>query len=206
MGAYVVAITGASGAVYGLRLVEELLNNGESVDLIISPAGEIILSEEYGLKAGTPGKAVREVASEYLAVKVKAGVGRLKTYPHDDLLSPVASGSALKRVMIICPCSMGTLGRIAAGVSQNLIDRSADCVLKEAGQLILVPRETPFNRIHLENMLKVESAGAKIVPAMPAFYTKPASVDDMVNFMVGKVLDLLGIKNDLYKRWDGKKE
>ncbi|MFQ5586305.1 MAG: UbiX family flavin prenyltransferase [Thermodesulfobacteriota bacterium] len=195
----IVAITGASGATYGLRLLRELLKRGDDVYLIISPPGFIVLREEAGLSLeGEPDE-------RGAAVKRFIGVesGRLHYVPYDDLLSPLSSGSSLKRLMIVCPSSMGTIARIAGGVSGNLIERAADCILKEEGRLILVPRETPLSAIHLENMLKLSRMGVSIVPAMPAFYTKPETVDDIVDFVVGKVLDAAGIENDLYTRWSG---
>lgn len=191
--AITVAITGASGGIYGLRLVEELLKRGDDVSLIISPSGFIILEEELGLRLeGGPLEGLRR----YL--KVKKGLRYIPSY---DLSSPLSSGSSLQRDMVICPCSMGTLARIAHGVSTNLIDRTADVILKERGRLLLVPRETPLNQIHLENMLKLSQMGAHIIPAMPGFYHNPKKVEDMVDFVVGKVLDALGIENRLYKRW-----
>ncbi|MBI5287095.1 MAG: UbiX family flavin prenyltransferase [Deltaproteobacteria bacterium] len=200
--AVTVAITGASGGIYGLRLVEELLKGGGDVNLIISPSGFLILDEELGLRLKGDSRKVLRGLKGYL----KVSRGRLRYYTSGDLTSPLSSGSSLQLDMVICPCSMGTLARVAHGVSTNLIERTADVVLKEKGRLILVPRETPLNRIHLENMLKLSEMGAHIIPAMPAFYHKPKSVNDMVDFVVGKVLDALGIENKLYKRWGGKEK
>lgn len=201
MASFIVALTGASGAIYGIRLVEELLRKGEDVDLVVSPSGFLILREELafeakGTDAGQGLKAFLERRDKKAALK-----GRLTYHPSGDLTSSVASGSSLKKTMVVCPCSMGTLGRIASGVSSTLIERAADCVLKERGLLVLVPRETPLNAIHLENMLKLSRAGAIILPAMPAFYTNPGSVGEMVDFVVGRVLDMIGVENALFKRW-----
>jgi flavin prenyltransferase len=194
----IVAITGASGAVYGIRLIEELLARGYEIDLIVSPSGVLLLKEELGLDAGKdPGRKIISFLKGRNA-KLK---GSVRYYPAGDLTAPIASGSSIKKKMIICPCSMGTLGRIASGISGNLIERAADCVLKERGELVLVPRETPLNAIHLENMLKLSRAGAVILPAMPGFYSKPKTIDDIVDFVVGKVLDVLNIEHDLFKRW-----
>ncbi len=199
MVSYILALTGASGAVYGIRLLEELLARGAAVDLLLSPTAHIILKHELGLtvKRGAKGKV--SIIGADRAIESAA----LRYIPVDDLTASLASGSALKRQMIVCPCSMGALARIATGVSGNLIERAADCVLKERGRLVLVPRETPLHTIHLENMLRVATAGAIILPAMPGFYHGPESMDDLVNFVVGKVLDALEIENDLYKRWGG---
>ncbi len=203
---FIVALTGASGAAYGLRLIGELLARGHDVDMITSITARLIIKDEAGLELDCPASDVSGRVKEHLAQGFgDKEAGTLNYYPSELITAPLASGSALRRTMVISPCSMGTLGRIASGVSFNLIDRSADCILKEKGELVLVPRETPLNAIHLENMLKLSRGGATIVPAMPAFYNKPASVDDMVDFMVGKVLDILGIENTLYKRWEGDK-
>ncbi len=200
---FVVAITGASGAVYGLNLTGELLKRGFDVDLIISPTAFIIIEEELGLKmsAASAEASVTAFLKDKGILTDGAESGVLTYYSPMKLAAPPASGSSLKRVMVVIPCSMGTLGRIASGISKDLIDRAADCILKERGTLVLVPRETPLNDIHLENMLKLSRAGAVILPAMPAFYTKPESVGDMVDFIVGKILDMLGIENEIYKRW-----
>jgi 4-hydroxy-3-polyprenylbenzoate decarboxylase len=199
---YVVALTGASGAGYGLRLIRELLRRSAEVDVIASPTAMLIAEDELGLKMDVDDPATAIL--DYLAKEDKGELtGKLSFYPSDLITAPPASGSALRRDMIICPSSMGTLGRIASGVSTNLVDRAADCVLKERGTLVLVPRETPFNQIHLENMLRLSRAGAVILPAMPAFYSGPSSIDDLINFIVGKILDILGLQNDLYKRWNG---
>ena len=193
----VLAITGASGAIYGLRLGGELLRAGCSVSLLVSRAGFAVLKEECGLDwQGEAGEITRQVRAYYGAA------GDSPTYyAEDDLLAPIASGSAAAAAMIVAPCSMGSLARIAAGLSETLIERCADVMLKEGLPLILVPRETPLSAIHLENMLKLSRLGVRIVPAMPAFYHKPATVDDQVDFVVGKVLDQLGIGHTLFQRW-----
>ena len=193
-----VALTGASGAVYGLRLVEQLCLNGFQVTFSASCSGTAVCREETGLDLS--GDLERALQRLYQHLEVECGV-RL-VHP-DDLFCGAASGSSAPDAMVICPCSMGTLARIACGVSGNLIERSADVMLKERRPLLLVPRETPLSDIHLENMLKLSRCGARIVPAMPGFYTRPDSVLEMVDFVVGKLLDQLGIANDLYKRWDG---
>ena len=201
MSGYLLALTGASGAAYGIRLAGELLSRGDDVTTVISPSGFLLLKEELGVDCGPEDASVKLKA--HLASKPwgKSLKGSFTTVRHDDLAAGFASGSFLLKAMIICPCSMGTLARVATGVSGNLIERAADCMLKEKRPLVLVPRETPLNEIHLENMLKLSRMGAVILPAMPAFYTKPATVDEMVDFIAGKVLDILGIENSLYKRW-----
>ncbi|MBI5235324.1 MAG: UbiX family flavin prenyltransferase [Deltaproteobacteria bacterium] len=200
MAAYIVAITGASGAVYGLRLIDALLKRGDDVELIISPSGFLILKEELGIVASASDAGC--VCLQYLeSAWLGKRTGALSAAPSDCLSASSASGSSVKSGMIVCPCSMGTLARIAGGCSTNLIERAADCFLKERRRLIVVPRETPLNAIHLENMLRLSRAGAVILPAMPAFYTMPKTVGDMVDFVVGKTLDCLGIENGLYKRW-----
>ena len=199
-----VALAGASGSAYGIRLIGALLSLGFDVEMIVSQTAKLIAKDEIGLDIEGPGVDVAGKVREFLGPGAgDKAAGTLNYYPSDLITAPLSSGSALRRTMVICPCSMGTLGRIASGVSYNLIDRSADCVLKEKGELVLVPRETPLNAIHLENMLTLTRAGAIIVPAMPAFYNTPATIDDMVDFMVGKVLDILGVQNSFFKRWEG---
>lgn len=207
---YVVALTGASGAIYGLRIIGELLKRGDDVDLIISPSGFLILKEETGLdlRDSSVAASLKSYLEEPQGRGGKGGrgkrqglKGRLNFFPSDDLTASCASGSARVAAMVVCPCSMGSLARIASGASTNLIERAADCALKEKRTLVVVPRETPLNAIHLENMLRLSRAGAAIVPAMPAFYNRPETIDDMVDFMAGKVLDILGLENSLYKRW-----
>jgi 4-hydroxy-3-polyprenylbenzoate decarboxylase len=191
------AITGASGAVYGLRLLEELLAAGIRVSLVISSAGLLVLREEQGLDL--PGEAAEQ--GRILRQRFGAGEELLACYGEQDFLAPLASGSSAADAMVICPCSMGTLGRIAAGLSGNLIERGADVTVKEGRQLLLVPRETPLSAIHLENMLKLARLGVKMVPPMPGFYGNPGSMDDLISFVVGKVLDQLGVEHGLYTRW-----
>lgn len=192
----VLAMTGASGAVYGLRLTEELLRAGCQVVLLLSRAGRQVLHHETGLD--WTGELDRR--RERIAAHFQAGEA-LQHYDENDLFAPVASGSSAADAMLVAPCSMGCAGRLAGGLSSNLIERCADVALKEGRPLLLVPRETPFNQLHLENLLRLSKAGARIVPAMPAFYQQPASVEEMVDFVVGKVLDQLHIEHKLYRRW-----
>jgi 4-hydroxy-3-polyprenylbenzoate decarboxylase len=190
------AITGASGAVYGLRLTEELLKAGCRVSLVVSRCGAVVLKEECGLD--WTGDEMT-VASQ---VRAHFGVSDLLSYYADDnFFAPLASGSATADMMVICPCSLGSVGRIAAGLSGTLIERAADVTLKEGRPLVLVPREMPLSALHLENLLKLARLGVRIVPPMPAFYHHPRTMADLVDFVVGKVLDQLGVGHDLFKRW-----
>lgn len=190
----VVGITGASGAIYGVRLIEELLTAGCRVTLLLTEAGRQVLGFETGLALPSELAERRRVLAERFS-------GKLEHLGLDDFFAPVASGSSAPDAVVICPCSMGTAGRIAAGLSDNLLERVADVALKERRPLLLVPRETPFNQLHLENLLRLSRAGAQILPAMPGFYQQPQSLDDLVNFVVGKLLDQLGIEHALFKRW-----
>lgn len=187
-----VAITGASGSIYGLRLLEELLKAGHQVTLVASASGHEVCRFETGVELAD---------SDTLKARWAVSDAKLILRGVDDLWAPEASGSAAPEAMVIAPCSMGTAGRIAAGISGNLIERAADVMLKERRPLLLLPRETPFSSIHLENLLKLSQIGARIVPAMPAFYQRPATLDDMVDFVVGKLLDQLGINHSLFRRW-----
>jgi len=197
---FVVAITGASGSIYGLRLVSELLRAGCRVSLILTEAGRQVLKHEVGLDWSTENKQQRHQVQEYFA---SIAVDCLDI---DDFWAGSASGSNPADAVIIMPCSMGTVGRIAAGLSGNLLERAADVMLKERRQLILVPRETPFNTIHLENLLRLSQAGAVILPAMPGFYHGPDAISDLVDFVVGKVLDQLAVEHDLFERWGEHKD
>lgn len=186
------AITGASGSIYGLRLLEELLRGGHAVTLVVSQSGLEVCRYETGVELNEP---------DGLKQRWQLPQAELAVRESSDLWAPEASGSAAPEAMVIAPCSMGTVGRIAAGVSGNLIERAADVMLKERLPLLLVPRETPFSEIHLENLLKLSRCGARVIPAMPGFYQKPVTVSDMVDFVVGKVLDQLGVDHSLFKRW-----
>ncbi|MCL4116603.1 UNVERIFIED_CONTAM: hypothetical protein GTU68_044268 [Idotea baltica] len=181
--AITLAFTGASGAPYGLRLLECLLAADYQVYLLISSAARVVLATEHELKL--PG-----CDPEKLVVCGK-----------DDWFSPVASGSAAPKQMVVCPCSAGSLASIAHGLSDNLIERAADVVMKERGQLLLVVRETPFSTLHLENMYKLSTMGVTIMPAAPGFYHQPKSIEDLVDFMVARILDHLGIEQGLVPRW-----
>lgn len=189
-----VGITGASGAVYGIRLTQELLKQGHKVHLIITDAGWQVFREE--LEWDTEDRT-RILNRHFL----QEGNGELHYHQLRDFTAPIASGSYRTDAMVIIPCSMGTLSGIAHGASGNLMERAADVMLKEGKKLVIVPRETPLNAIHLENMLKLSQIGAKIVPAMPGFYQKPETLDDLVDFVVGKVLDTLDVPHALFKRW-----
>lgn len=195
---YVIAITGASGTVYAFRLIQTLLEIGREVIVLISDSARRVIREESGTLF--EGEITPASFGDFLGDVS----GRcLKVYSVHDLAAPVASGSYPVEAMMIVPCSMGTLGAIASGVSLNLIHRAADCALKEKRRLILVPRETPLHAVHLENMLKLSRMGARIVPPMPAFYTRPKTIEEMIDFVVGKILDQLDITHGLYPRWVG---
>ena len=195
----VLALTGASGAIYGLRLGRELLRGGHRVTFLISRPGFAVIREECGLDwEGDAAFVTGRLLEHFGSV-----AGTLAYHAQDNLLAPVASGSRVPDAMVVSPCSMGSLARIAAGLSGTLMERCADVVLKEGRPLVLVPRETPLSAIHLENMLKLARMGVRIVPAMPAFYHRPETVDDLVSFMVGKVLDQLGVEHQLFTRWGG---
>jgi len=193
----VVAITGASGAVYGLRLCQELLAGGHDLDVLISRSGLMVLRTENGLDWG----GSESWMGELLCGHFRVPPDRLRFFAEDNLLAPIASGSSAPDALVVCPCSLGTVARIAAGTSGNLLERCADVMLKERRRLVLVPRETPLSEIHLENMLRLARMGVRMVAAMPAFYHGPQSVGDLVDFVVGKVLDSLELENRLYRRW-----
>lgn len=187
----IVAVTGASGAIYAKRFLEVLVEKRILVNLLISDAGRIVLQEELGLTVDG----------------LLAGLGHPECVGLEsvkNIASPLASGSCPTDGMAVVPCSMGTLGNIASGTSANLIHRAADVCLKEKRPLVLVPRETPLNAIHLENMLKLSRAGAVILPAMPGFYHRPKSLEEAVDFIVGKILDILKIEHALFERWKEK--
>lgn len=192
---WIVGITGASGSIYGIRLIEELLRSGFQVHLVITEAGWRVLKEELDWETTRRTAALEQQFGESLKN------GTLVFHPNADIGASIASGSFRVEGMLIMPCSMGTLASIANGISNNLMSRAADVMLKEGRKLLLVPRETPLHAIHLENMLTLARLGVRIVPAMPAFYYKPQSMEEMVDFLVGKVLDSIGVEHDLYRRW-----
>ena len=193
----IVAITGASGAVYGAVLVAELLQRPVEVHLMVSDYGAKVMAHELGLS----GPILPFLQSEYGLVPHELSVFR--EYTADNLFAPPASGSFRHSGMVIAPCSMKTLAAVAAGFADNLVTRSADVCLKEKRPLVLLPRETPLSTIHLENLLKVSRAGAVIHPPVPAFYHRPETVRDIVNATVGRVLDHLGISHHLAAEWGG---
>jgi 4-hydroxy-3-polyprenylbenzoate decarboxylase len=197
LSALTIGITGASGSIYGERLIQTLLLKDLKINLIISDSGKVVFETERGISLGGDEDVVRERLKNYF----NDSGNKINYFDNDDFKALIASGSSASDLMIIVPCSMGALSRIANGNSGNLIERVADVTLKENKKLILVPRETPLNRIHLSNMLKLSKMGALIVPAAPAFYHQPETINDLVDFIVGKVLDLAGIEHSLYKRW-----
>ena len=179
-------------------LTSELLRAGCRVSLLLSEPGRQVLNYEAGLGWSAEAGERQAQMRAYFATELVDGLD------NRDLFAAVASGSNAPDAMVICPCSMGTAGRVAAGLSETLLERAADVMLKERRPLLLVPRETPLGIIHLENLLRLARAGAIVIPAMPAFYHGPQSVDDLVAFVVGKVLDQLGIDHELFRRWQGK--
>lgn len=196
------ALTGASGAPYALRLLEALLQQKQKVHLLASSAARVVLATEHGIKLSAAPEAQKEGIVEWLTSKgVEFSKENLHVYGKEEWFSPVASGSAAPKRMVICPCSTGTLSAVANGASDNLIERAADVVLKERGQLIIVPREMPFNAIHLEHMHKLALMGVTIMPASPGFYHNPESVQDLIDFVVARILDHLELPQTLAPKW-----
>lgn len=191
------AMTGASGAQYGLRLLQCLLAADCKVYLLLSSAAEVVLRTETDLDLPDGLEAQQAMLCEIFS----ADDEQLQLFAKDDWFSPVASGSSSPSSMVICPASGGCLSSIAHGASNNLIERAADVALKERRQLILVPREAPYSAIHLENMLKLTQLGAVIVPASPGFYMQPQTINELIDFIVARILDQLGIEQDLMPRW-----
>jgi len=207
MGTYTIAITGASGSIYGVSLLKYLLEKKHTVYLTITKEGGLILKEEMGFNWQGYQKEIEKEIENKIENKIKRDLKlkeiKLHYFSEDNLSAPISSGSVKVDAMIIIPCSMKSLSGIACGYANNLVERAADVMLKEGRTLILVPRETPLNSIHLRNMLTLSEMGVKIIPAMPAFYSCPEKIDDLIDFMVGKVLDSLGIENSLFRRWKG---
>lgn len=195
--ALAVAMTGASGMPYGLRLLEMLLLAGETVYLMVSSPARMVLAEETDLKLPNRPAEIKAILEQ----RYQARPGQLHVYGKEEWSAPVASGSSVPRSMVVCPCTSGTLASIAGGASRNLIERAADVVLKEHRQLILVPREMPFSVLHLENMLRLARLGVVIMPPNPGFYHSPRTVQDLVDFVVARILDHLGVEQHLVRPW-----
>jgi 4-hydroxy-3-polyprenylbenzoate decarboxylase len=191
------ALSGASGMAYGLRLLECLLAADLRVYLLVSQAAHIVAKQELGI--ALPARPID--LEKQLSEGMQARAGQLRVFGREDWNAPVASGSNPADAMVVCPCSMGTLAAIAHGLSDNLIERAADVMLKEQKKLILVPREAPFSTLHLENMLKLSRMNAVILPANPGFYHRPQSVEAIVDFIVARILDQLSIKHTLMVPW-----
>ena len=194
-----VGITGASGSAYAERLLATLLDAGVEIDLCVTPSGIKVLQHELGVRLReAPGEAAQDLAL-WLGEAARA----IRVHGYDAIEAPPSSGSAGIEAVILCPCSMGTLARVAAGYSSNLVERAADVALKEGRPLLLVPRETPLSQIHLENLLRLARLGALIVPAMPGFYHLPQTISDLLDQFTGKLLDRLRIPHELGLRWKG---
>ena len=194
------AFTGASGMPYGVRLLECLLAADRRVQLLYSQVAQIVARQEMALEL--PARASE--AQVFFRERFAALPGSLEVYGREEWFAPVASGSNPPDAMIVCPCTMGTLASIAQGLASNLIERAADVVLKEGRKLVLVPRETPFSAIHLENMLRLSRAGAVILPPNPGFYHHPESVGELVDFVVARILDQVAVPHALMQRWGDK--
>jgi 4-hydroxy-3-polyprenylbenzoate decarboxylase len=191
------AMTGASGAQYGLRLLQCLLAARRPVYLMVSKTAQVVISSETDI--ALPGRAVdieRKLRDQFHSTE-----GQLRVFGPEEWSAPVASGSNAPAAMVVCPCSMATVASLASGASRSLIERAADVMLKERRPLIVVPRETPFSIIHLENLLRLARAGATVMPANPGFYHRPGKVEDVVDFLVARILDHLGVEQNLMARW-----
>lgn len=196
-GPIAVALTGASGIQYGLRLIECLVAANRRVYLMVSQAAQVVVNMETDLRLpGRPDEMQACLSDHFGAAK-----GQLEVFGRQQWTAPVASGSSPPEAVVICPCTTGTLASVANGICDDLIDRSADVALKERRTLILVVRETPFSTLHLENMLRLARAGAVIMPANPGFYLRPRTVEDLIDFMVARILDHLGVEHQVSARW-----
>ncbi|WP_022961331.1 flavin prenyltransferase UbiX [Halopseudomonas pelagia] len=191
------AMTGASGAQYALRLLECLVKADVEVFFMISQAAQLVVATETSLTLPPKPQALESFLTEHYAARS----GQIRVFGKQDWMAPVASGSGAPSAMVVCPCSTGSLSAIATGASNNLIERAADVALKERRKLILVPREAPYSTIHLENMLKLSQMGAIILPASPGFYHQPASIQDLLDFVVARILNQLEIPQQLLTRW-----
>jgi len=192
-----IALTGASGMPYALSLIRELIRTEDVIYIMISQAASTVISMETDLRLGSSTAEIEKSLCDYFDAKE----GQFQVFSKNQWTAPVASGSNPPRAMVVCPCTMSTLAAIAHGNADNLMHRAADVVIKEGKKLILVPRETPYSAIHLENMLKLARLGVSIIDANPAFYQKPKSIDDLVNFVVARILDHLNIEHDLLPPW-----
>jgi 4-hydroxy-3-polyprenylbenzoate decarboxylase len=193
----IVGMTGASGAAYGLRLLHCLLEQGQSVQLLLSKAAQIVIRMETDIRLPSRPCDIQPILVEHFG----CGAGQLHVFGQDEWTAPPASGSALARGMVVAPCTTGALAAIANGNSDNLLERAADVTLKEGRKLVLVVRETPLSVIHLENMLRLARAGAVLLPANPGFYHHPATINDLVDFIVARILDQFTIPHTLSPRW-----
>jgi len=194
---WIIGMTGASGIRFASRLIQVLNQTGRRVHLVISEPARLTMKEELGIVL--PSLSAQDFAEAFQI----SNPALIETHHPKEFTAPIASGSYPVEGMVIIPCSMGTLGSVANGLSQNLIHRAADCIIKENRRLILVPRETPFSAIHLENMLKLARLGVRIVPPIPGFYSGEKTIEDIIDFVVGKVMDQMEIPHALYPRWIG---
>lgn len=195
-------MTGASGAQYGLRLLEELVKAGISISLLLSKPAQIVINTETDLNI--PSRAAD--IETFFSKRYAASKNQISVYEREQWMAPIASGSGVSDATVVCPCTTGTLSSIAVGSSRNLLERAADVALKERKKLILVIRETPLSDIHLENMLKLSRMGAIIMPANPGFYQQPESLGDIIDFMVARMLEHLDVSHNLLPKWGGGNE
>ncbi|HIG10862.1 MAG: UbiX family flavin prenyltransferase [bacterium] len=200
MSRYFIGLTGASGHLYGERLMRALAALGHDLDLALTPAGAKVLRHELGVDAGPEGAELEASLPRWLGEDTAR---RVRVFKSDEIEAPASSGTAGIAAVILCPCSMGTLARVSAGFSSNLVERAADVAIKERRPLLLVVRETPLSEIHLENLLRMARLGAQVLPAMPGFYQRPENLAELVDQLVGKILDGLGLEHELGKRWSG---
>lgn len=197
-----VGITGASGHAYARGLLRGLLAAGLEVDLAVTTAGSLVLDHEEGVTTDPDGRVGQDELARWLDV-TPAAAAAVRSFGRGEVGSAPASGTALGRAVVLCPCSMGTLSRVSVGFSSNLVERAADVAIKEGRRLVVVPRETPLSEVHLENLLRLARLGARILPAAPGFYHRPGSIDDLVDQLTGKILDAIDVELPEQPRWKG---